>query len=142
MIKKAVLGLLTLIGIALALAPFAPPVLRALGFLHAAEIVDRPWTLTCHRLPDRTMSLLGTKMAMCSRCTGIVTGLGLGLVIGRPYRGTKQLWITLAIASVLLFLEMQTQEWGWHPVSHPTRLLTGFLLAYPVAAAVRAIAAR
>lgn len=142
MIKKLVLALLTILGVALALAPFAPPVLRAMGFPHAAAIVDRPWTLTCHRMPDRTMAIFGSKMAMCSRCTGIVSGLGLGLIIGRPYRGPRQLWITLAVASALLFLEMQTQEWGWHAVSHPTRLFTGFFLAYPVAAAVRALAQR
>lgn len=142
MIKKAVLALLTLIGVALALAPFAPPALRALGFPHAAEVLDHPWTLTCHRMADRTMSIFGSKMPMCSRCTGIVTGLGLGLIIGRPYGGPTKLWITLGIASVLLLLEMQTQEWGWHSVSHPTRLFTGFFLAYPVAAAGRAVAGR
>jgi uncharacterized membrane protein len=88
------------------------------------------------------MALFGSKMPMCSRCTGIVTGLGLGLILGWPYSGPRRLWITLAIASALLFLEMQTQEWGWHPISHPTRVFTGFLLAYPVAAAVRAIGRR
>jgi uncharacterized membrane protein len=142
MIRKLVLALLTLLGIALAFAPFAPPALRSLGHPHAAEVLDHPWTYTCHRLPDRTMSIFGSKMAMCSRCTGIVTGLGLGLLIGRPYSGPRQLWITLAIASALLLLEMETQEWGLHPVSHPTRVFTGFFLAYPVAAAVRAIASR
>ena len=140
--KRVVLGLLTFLGIVLLLAPFAPPFLRARGYSNAAELIDHPWTLTCHRLPDRTMSIFGSKMPMCSRCTGIVTGLGLGLILGYPYGGPRRLWITLAIASALLFLEMQTQEWGWHPISHPMRLFTGFFLAYPVAAAVRALARR
>jgi uncharacterized membrane protein len=141
-VRKAFLALLTLLGIALALAPFLPPLLRARGYPHAADALDSPWTATCHRLPDRTMSIFGSKMPMCSRCTGIVTGLGLGLIIGWPYRGPRQLWITVGIASALLYLEMQTQEWGYHPISHPTRLFTGFFLAYPVAAAVRALARR
>lgn len=140
--KRFVLALLTALGIALALAPLAPPVLRALGLARLAEALDAPWTYTCHRLPERTMSILGTKMPMCSRCTGIVTGLGLGLIVGRPYSGPRGLWTTLAIASAIMLVEVKTQELGLHPVWHPTRLLTGFLLAYPVAAAVRAIARR
>ena len=140
--QRAVVIALRALGVLLVLAPFLPPILRKLGLSSAAEALDAPWTLTCHRLPDRTMELLGSKMPMCSRCTGIVTGLGLGLAIGRPYRGPNVLWACVAIASALLVLELLTQEWGWHPVWHPTRLLTGFLLAYPVAAAVTALARR
>ena len=136
--KRAVLIFLTVLGVLLVLAPFFPPIFRAMGMERLAAITDAPWTLTCHRIPERTMSFLGTKMAMCSRCTGIVTGLGLGLIIGRPYRGPKQLWITLGIASVLMFIEMVVIDKSWHS----TRLFTGFLLAYPVAAAVRALARR
>lgn len=140
--RRVLLALCTALGALLVLAPFAPPALRAAGLFGAADALDRPWALTCHRLPDRTMSLLGTKMPLCSRCTGLVVGLGLGLLVGRPYRGPGALWLTVAIASALLVFEMQTQEWGWHPVWHGTRLATGFLLAYPVAAAVRALARR
>lgn len=136
---RALVVALRAIGVLLALAPFLPPVLHKVGLHGAADLLDAPWTLTCHRLPDRTMDLLGTKMPMCSRCTGIVTGLGLGFVVGRPYRGPGVLWACVAIASALLVLEMLTQNWGWHPVWHSTRLLTGFLLAYPVAAAVTAL---
>jgi uncharacterized membrane protein len=137
--NRIVLGLLTALGVLLFVAPFAPPDFRALGMASLAEAFDHPRTLTCHRLPERTMSIFGTKMAMCSRCTGVVTGLGLGLIVGRPYRGPNVLWITVGIASALLVLELQTQAWGLHPVWHTTRVLTGFLLAYPVAAAVRAL---
>jgi uncharacterized membrane protein len=139
---RAATVVLQALGVLLVLAPFLPPVLRKLGLTGVAEAFDAPWTFTCHRLPDRTMDLLGTKMAMCSRCTGIVSGLGLGLVIGRPYRGPTVLWACVAVASALLVLEMLTQNWGWHPVWHSTRLLTGFLLAYPVAAAVAALVRR
>lgn len=140
--RKIALAWLTALGVALFVAPFAPPILRAIGLHGLSELLDDPWTLTCHRIPDRTMSILGSKMPMCSRCTGVVTGLGLGLIIGRPYRGPRVLWITLAMASALVLLEMQTQNWGWHPIWHPTRILTGFLLAYPAAAAVSALARR
>jgi uncharacterized membrane protein len=133
---------LRVLGVLLAVAPFAPPVLHALGLHAAARALDEPWTLTCHRLPDRTMTLLGVPMPMCSRCTGIVSGLGLGLVAGAPYRGPAALRWTVLGAAALLVIEMETQEWGWHPVWHPTRLLTGFLLAYPIGAAVTALAAR
>lgn len=139
--RAAGLALRTL-GVSLLLAPVLPPIFHHLGLTGLAAALDAPWTLTCHRLPDRTMELLGAKLPMCSRCTGIVAGLGLGLFVGRPYRGPTVLWACIAVASVLLVLEMLTQDWGWHPAWHTTRLLTGFFLAYPVGAAVTALAVR
>jgi hypothetical protein len=90
MTRKIVLVSITVLGVLLLLAPVAPPAFRAIGFERFADAIDSPWTLTCHRLPDRTMSLFGSKMPMCSRCTGIVSGLGLGLLIGRHYWGPRR----------------------------------------------------
>lgn len=139
--RAASVALRTL-GVLLLLAPVLPPVFHALGLTGLAAALDAPWALTCHRLPERTMELLGTKLPMCSRCTGIVGGLGLGMLAGRPYRGPGVLWACIAVASVLLVLEMLTQDWGWHPTWHTTRLLTGFFLSYPVGAAVTALVVR
>ena len=139
---RALVLALRVLGALLALSPVAPPVLHALGLHAVAQALDEPWTMTCHRLPERTMTLLGVAMPMCSRCTGLVSGLGLGLLVGAPYRGPAVLRWTVLGAAALLVIEMETQEWGWHPVWHVTRLLTGFLLAYPIGAAVTALAAR
>ena len=86
------------IGVLLLAWPFVPPALRAFGLDGVAFWLERPWMLTCHRLPERTMSFLGEKMPMCSRCAGLDLGLGLGLVLGWPYRGPMLLWAWLAMA--------------------------------------------
>jgi len=130
------------IGVLLLAWPFVPPALRALGLDGAASLLEWPWTLTCHRLPERTMSFLGEKMPMCSRCTGLDLGAGLGLLLGRPYRGPLFLWVWLAVASALLLAEVYTQGTGLHGIWHPSRLATGMLLAFPVGAAVTAIMKR
>ncbi|HEX7602973.1 MAG TPA: DUF2085 domain-containing protein [Polyangiaceae bacterium] len=130
------------LGVLLLAWPFVPPALRAFGLDGAAFWLERPWMLTCHRLPERTMTFLGEKMPMCSRCAGLDLGAGLGLVLGRPYRGPMFLWVWLALASVLLLVEVYTQGTGLHGIWHPSRLATGMLLAFPVGAAVTAIMKR
>ncbi len=130
------------IGVLVLLWPFVPPVLRHFGAAGAADAIGWPWSLTCHRIPARTLRVLGELMPMCSRCAGIDLGMGLGLVIGAPYRGPKWMWAWVLGALALLMVELVTQEMGIHPVWHVTRLLTGGLVAYPVGAAITAIASR
>lgn len=139
--KRLATGLQWL-GLVVFLWPILPPVLHVLRLHELARDLDYPWSLTCHRIPDRTLSVLGSPMPMCSRCMGIDVGFGAGLAIGAPYRGPKVLWAWLAIAAVLMLIEVQTQESGLHPIWHATRALTGALLAYPVGAALTAIAKR
>jgi len=133
---------LRVLGVLLLLWPVAPPLLHAMGAHALATALEWPWSLTCHRLPERTLSAFGSKMPMCSRCMGLDTGFGAGLVVGAPYRGPRLLWAWVGGATLLLLLEMETQNMGMHPIWHLTRTLTGALLAYPVGAAITAIAAR
>lgn len=133
---------LRVLGALVLLWPVLPPALDALGLHALAHAIAYPWSLTCHRLPDRTLSFLGEKMPMCSRCMGLDVGMGIGLLAGAPYRGPKVLWAWLAAATVLLIAEMQTQELGMHPIWHPARALTGALLAFPVGAAITSILGR
>ncbi len=81
------------------------------------------------------MTLFGFLMPMCSRCMGLDVGFALGVLIARPWYGTKWMWIWIAIAAALLFVEMQTR----HPIWHVTRFVTGALLAYPIGVAVMAM---
>ena len=130
------------IGVLLLAWPFVPPALRAFGLDGAAFWLERPWMSTCHRLPDRTMSFLGEKMPMCSRCAGLDLGAGLGLLLGRPYRGPLFLWTWLGVASALLLADVYAQHAGIHGIWHASRLATGMLLAFPVGAAMTAIMKR
>ncbi len=133
---------LRVIGALILLWPVIPPLLHAIGAHSLATAIEWPWSLTCHRLPERTVSIFGSKMPMCSRCMGLDTGFGAGLIVGAPYRGPKWLWVSVGVATVLMLIEIQTQESGLHPLWHVTRAITGALLAYPVGAAISAISNR
>lgn len=129
-------------GAVLAVLPFLPPLLALLGKQQLAERMDAWFLGFCHRMPERSLSLGGELMPLCSRCLGITLGAGLGMLIGRPYYGLRALRIWVSLAAAFLFLELTTQDLGWHSVFHPTRLLSGFLVAYPLGAAVTALASQ
>lgn len=127
-------------GAVLAILPFLPPLLKLAGKDALGERMDGWFEGFCHRLPERSLSLGAEIMPLCSRCLGISMGAGLGLLIGKPYWGLRALRIWISVAAAFLFLELTTQDLGWHPVFHPTRLLSGFLVAYPLGAAATALA--
>lgn len=123
-------------GALLAVLPFSPVVLHRLGLPTLAALAERPWLSMCHRMPERSLAFLGEVMPLCSRCLGLVVGMGLGLLVGWPNLSLRALRITVSLACAFLFLELTTQDLGWHPVFHPTRLLSGFLVSFPIGAAV------
>jgi len=124
------------LGAIILLWPVLPPILHACNLHAFAEALEWPWAHTCHRNPNRTLHLFGWLMPMCSRCMGLDVGFALGLIVASPYRGPKLMWGWMAIAGALLFLEMWTQERGMQPIWHPTRFITGALLAYPIGVAI------
>jgi uncharacterized membrane protein len=122
-------------GLLLVVGPFLPPALLALGAGPLAIELDGLWAPFCHRLPERSLFLLGAPLPLCSRCLGLVVGLGAGLAAARPYLGLRALRWAVSFGLTFLFIELTTQDLGWHPVFHPTRLLSGLLVAYPIGAA-------
>jgi len=132
-------------GVLLALWPVLAPVLHAFGAHGMAAAVDAPWHHLCHRVPARTLSVLGAPMSVCSRCLGLVVGLGVGLAVGRPVwlvRSARALALTVVAGLAVMAAEWASQEAGWHDVFHPTRLLSGLVLAYPIGAAAGALGNR
>jgi uncharacterized membrane protein len=111
-----------------ALRSSAPRFAGALGWI---------WERTCHRDLKRTLEVLGAPMPMCSRCAGIVFGLGLGLLALRRWRGAAALRRELAIAAALVLFDVALTP--YHPTWHATRLATGIALGFPVASAVAAL---
>jgi uncharacterized membrane protein len=130
------------VGVFLVVAPFVPPLFALVGWDAAATLTDAPWALFCHRLPDRVLSLFGEPMPICSRCLGIFAGLGAGLGIAWPELPARRLLFVAAIAALAMLVEVATQEAGLHRVFHPTRLLSGLLLAYPIGATAAALVRR
>src|SRR5512132_493563 len=84
--KAAVLPRVTRAGfIVVGVLPWILPFARALLPLgRAGELLDLFFLPMCHRLPERTLSLAGVSMPLCSRCAGIFAGLALGSLLLRP----------------------------------------------------------
>lgn len=131
------LGVLArLIGALIAISPFAT---RLVGGRLGA-LLDHTFAGMCHRLPERSLSFLGETMPLCSRCVGLGTGLGLGMMIAWPRLSVRTFRVAVTAGAAFLLLEMTTQDLGWHPVFHATRLLSGWLVAFPIGAAFTQLA--
>jgi uncharacterized membrane protein len=132
--------LLRVVAALLAVLPFLPPLLDCAGLEGAAAALDAVWVPLCHRMPERCIVLFGTTMPVCSRCLGLIVGLGAGIAIGRPLLAPRTLVVVVGLAAVFLGIELVTQDLDLHPVFHPTRLLSGLLLAYPIGGTAGALA--
>jgi uncharacterized membrane protein len=122
--------------VAAGLFPWILPLLRAwlpLGSIGVS--LDAVFVTMCHRIPERTLTLAGVAMPLCSRCAGVFGGVALGALAvwprltARPWR-----WVITAAAGSMV-LDVATQDLGLHPVWHVARLATGFAFGYSVAAA-------
>lgn len=140
--KPAYPALFTVLRAILAVAgtiPWLLPPARAhlpLGaFGRALDLAFLPF---CHRLEARTLSLYGIPMPLCSRCAGMFAGIALGALLAWP-AWSMRIWrpILLALTAIML-IEIATQDLGLHPVFHPTRIATGALLGYAMAASFAA----
>jgi uncharacterized membrane protein len=129
-------------GLLLALSPFLPPIFDHYGMTSLAALLDTPWVGMCHRMPERSLFMYGEPMPLCTRCLGLVVGLGLGMLVAWPPLTLRALRISFGLGCAFLFLELTTQDLGWHPVFHPTRILSGLLVAFPVGAAAGAVSKR
>ncbi len=110
--------------------------LRAAGGGLLWTAFDLPFRVLCHRIPERVISIAGTPMPLCSRCAGLWLGASLSAAIAWPVLPLRTLRIVLPVAMALLAIEVLTQDLGLHPVFHPTRLLSGLLVAVPLGGAV------
>ncbi len=111
-------------------------VLRATGPETLSMILDLPFALICHRIPERVISIAGVPMPLCSRCLGLWGGLSISAALAWPVLPLRALRWVLPIAGALMLAEVVTQDMGLHPVFHPTRLLSGLLLSVPLGGAI------
>lgn len=135
--SAAVLPRVTRAGFIIAgVLPWILPLARArLPLGRAGELLDLFFLPMCHRLPERTLALVGVSMPLCSRCAGIFAGLALGSLIQRPRLEIARWRILVVVAGALMVLDVVTQDLGLHPVWHATRIATGLLFGYAIAAA-------
>lgn len=134
MARASFASITALIALAMITKRTGPPAL--------AFALDLPWSLICHRIPERVLSIAGTPMPLCSRCAGIWLGLSVSAAIGWPAIPIRPLRVVLAIAAALMLAEIITQDLGLHPVFHPTRLLSGLLFSIPFGGSLGGLIAR
>ena len=116
--------------------PWALPFGRAhLPMGAAGEVLDQLFWPMCHRFPERTLELAGWLMPLCSRCAGIFGGIAIGAAVAWPRLSLRAWRVILIGAAAIMVAEVVTQDLGLHPVFHPTRIATGGLLGYAMAAA-------
>ncbi|HLV22376.1 MAG TPA: DUF2085 domain-containing protein [Polyangiaceae bacterium] len=119
------------------LAPLWAPVASGVAPLRWLAVVPELWFgVQCHRDAARGLFVLGVESAVCSRCLGIYLGLAAGALLGRPCPAQPWLTIWIGAAALVLGLDVLTEWLRMRPPSAPLRLLTGALLAYPVATAL------
>jgi uncharacterized membrane protein len=116
--------------------PWVLPFARAwLPLGRAGELLDLLFLPMCHRLPERTLTLAGVAMPLCSRCAGIFAGLALGALLMWPRVEIARFRILVGVAGALMLLDVVTQDLGLHPLWHATRIASGLLFGYAIAAA-------
>lgn len=110
----------------------------ALPYLAFALDGGPPWLMRwfrfqCHGRPERTLTLAGRLFPVCSRCLGIYTGLALAGALAWPLlsRNARRAW--LAFGALAMVSEVALQDGTHHAPFHALRLLTGLMLAWPVA---------
>lgn len=120
---------------ALALAGALPFISWSLSLMD--ERVPRllaPWfRFQCHGLVERTLVLGGQPFPVCSRCLGLYGGLLVGGLLTLPSLTARARRVWLLGAAALMVLEVFVQDTTGHRPYHSLRLLTGLLLALPVA---------
>jgi uncharacterized membrane protein len=114
--------------LALAVLPLLSTVAEkspALGPL--ARPLEAWFAFQCERDPARTFE----GFSVCARCYGVYLGLALGALVQRPRIRPFQERVWLAVAALVMGLDVASEVLGMRPAFAPLRLATGVLLGYP-----------
>lgn len=90
------------------------------------EICNRKFGLCfCHRLPDRSLTINGYTLPICARCTGIVMGSILSIIM--IYFNITFSIMTCLILLIPLIVDGGTQYLNYRLSNNSLRLATGIL---------------
>ncbi len=94
---------------------------------------ERPWVrFVCHQIPERCFVIFGKRMPICSRCTGVYSGLGIGLLLPFILYGIYSINVSvllflLIIGLAPMALDGFTQFRGLRKSNNHLRFITGFV---------------
>jgi uncharacterized membrane protein len=77
----------------------------------------------CHRLPERSFFVEGRQFHVCARCTGLIVGLPVSILL-IPLRDS--LPFVFALFGILLIADGLTQFVRWRTSNNQLRFITGF----------------
>lgn len=118
------------------LSPWLLPMARAwLPLGEVGVMLDAAFVPICHRIPERTLVLAGVAMPICSRCAGIFAGIVVGALAARPALSPRTWRLAIGAAGLGMLVDVVMQSTMFDSVYHPSRLATGFLFGYALAAA-------
>lgn len=123
--KKSIVLALRAVVLAAGLLPWILALARA-----RSPAVMLAFASLCHQMPERTLTILGTPMAVCSRCAGIYAGVALGALFPLPHRMLGAARAILLTALGLMVADVVTQDLGLHAPFHPVRVGTGLLVGW------------
>ncbi|MDC3979970.1 DUF2085 domain-containing protein [Polyangium jinanense] len=121
-------------------APFLAPFARRVTSRETGELLYLLFAPVCHLKPERTLVLAGVLMPLCSRCAGIFAGFVTAGMFPRPRWSVRACLGYGFVASVIMLVDVVTQDLGLRPLYHPARLLTGVLWGHVFALGILAIA--
>lgn len=106
----------------------SPPLVGA----EMGAVVRHAFSVVCHQIPGRTPHLGGEPLALCHRCTGMIGGLALGLLVAPVLSGRRLTTIStstqarwLVIAAVPTALDWLTGAVGIWTNTPLSRTVTG-----------------
>jgi uncharacterized membrane protein len=129
---KLVWAIVAIITLSLVALIIGAPLAQANGHAAFALAIYKAFSFVCHQIPERSFHLLGYKFAVCSRCTGIYSGLAIAVLIYplvRSFEDTQTpslVWLFVGAAPLAI-------DWslGYFSIwqnTHASRFATGFLL--------------
>jgi len=111
---------------------FAAPLLTASEHARAASPLYTGFGYLCHQIPERSFHLVGHKLGVCARCTGLYAGFAAGVLLYplvRSLRRTDSLpRIWLVVACLPITIDFALGFFGIWENTHFSRLATGAIL--------------
>ncbi|MFN2577829.1 MAG: DUF2085 domain-containing protein [Pyrinomonadaceae bacterium] len=110
----------------------AAPLAQQAGHPGFAAAIYKSFSYVCHQIPERSFHLHGEKFAVCSRCTGLYSGLAVATLIYPVARALKDtlspsLW-WLVLGALPLAIDFSLGYFHIWANTHLTRFITGALL--------------
>ena len=98
------------------------------AFLIAKPFLNQVYATVCHQSPEKTISVVGENIFVCSRCAGIYLGLLLTSIISFFIILKEKKFNFLLLTFALLLLDVTFSTFKIYNYSKVIALLTGLFL--------------